>query len=281
MPKPSTTNKKGRIKMSKINRRSESSTNDGRIKALVEDMLINGTQGDTSKWRKAFKYLVRNRKMMKKIMEIDQNRAFEQYYMMGEDRTLIELSRRFGWEPNKLSRWRREFQWELKISERDELVGEILKVKAAKNVVIAKLEYSSIVNRVIREFVKNMDDYNKKVAEVNKRARKPEDMLPFKSLIYKAEDLERLVKLQLLLMGDVTERTESITIDKEQMIESQIAQDQETRELLKNLYQRTRSFTSQTKKIAIMDGGNGSGGREIDITEAIPEDEKEENQKVL
>jgi hypothetical protein len=263
-----------------MNRMNIKKTNagDSEINNLVQDMLVNGTDGDRTKWKRAFSVLRKDKKMMKKVLEIDSNKAFEKYYMLGPERSLTALSRVSNHELNKLSRWRRDFDWETKVAERDEMVGNILKAKAVTNVALIKIEYCGFINKLIRKMLEQMDEYNKRVEEVNKKAKTPKDMVNYKSLIYNAEDFERLIKLELLLRGESIDSKKTMEIsytDRETLIEEQIANDEETKVLLKNLYNRTTTYISNTKKLGetLKKIGNNGNGKEIDITEGVEDEE--------
>lgn len=237
----------------KLNRRRtnnrKGSEDDSEIKNLIDDLLVNGTGGDAEKWKRAFRYLKRDKRLMKTVMEIDNNKAFEVYYSLGEDRSLSKVSRMTNFNINKLVRWRKKFGWEKMIADRDNLVYDALKARAVTGVVKAKIDYSNIINKLIKEVIANMEDYNRKVAEVNKKAKNPKEMLPYKSLIYSAEDFERLVKLDLLMRGESTERKEVSIIDREGVLEEQIANDDTTKDLLKQLYRQSRNYQLMSKKI--------------------------------
>lgn len=237
----------------KLNRRRtnnrKGSEDDSEIKNLIDDLLVNGTGGDAEKWKRAFRYLKRDKRLMKTVMEIDNNKAFEVYYSLGEDRSLSKVSRMTNFNINKLVRWRKKFGWEKMIADRDNLVYDALKARAVTGVVKAKIDYSNIINKLIKEVITNMEDYNRKVAEVNKKAKNPKEMLPYKSLIYSAEDFERLVKLDLLMRGESTERKEVSIIDREGVLEEQIANDDTTKDLLKQLYRQSRNYQLMSKKI--------------------------------
>jgi hypothetical protein len=77
----------------KLNRKVGNATEANEIKALIDDMLINGTGGDRTKWKRAFKQLQKDKRLMKKILEVDENKAFEMYYMLGNERSLAAVSR--------------------------------------------------------------------------------------------------------------------------------------------------------------------------------------------
>jgi hypothetical protein len=78
----------------KLNRRMGATTEANEIKALIEDMLVNGTGGDRTKWKRAFGALQKDKKMMKQILQVDENKAFEMYYMLGNERSLAAVSRK-------------------------------------------------------------------------------------------------------------------------------------------------------------------------------------------
>jgi hypothetical protein len=261
------------------------------IDNLIQDMLVNGTGGDREKWKKTFRTLSKNKEWMKKILEIDCNKAFEQYYLLGEKRSLKRLSDVTNHDLNKLVRWRKKYDWEAKVMERDGLVRNILMAKSAGTIAAIKLQYSGIINHLVQDMIKNIDSYNKKVAEMNKNITDPKQLLNFKNLIYSADDFEKLIKLDLLLRGEATSRAEISIMDKESIVEKQIADDPETKELLKSLYNRNRTYLSTVKNklpsfaeirrnnsVAGTNGTAGTVGMEIDITPL--EEEEEENEAI-
>jgi hypothetical protein len=222
-------------------------------------------------------------------LKIDSSKAFEVYYALGEKRTLTQVSKETGQELNKLVRWRRKYQWEKQVAERDGLVYDVLKARAAGSVVRVKEEYSAIINKTVKDMISNLTEYNNKVAIVNKAAKTPKEMLPYKSLIYTAEDFERLVKLDLLLRGEATDRKEvavgSIK-EREDLIEDQIANDPEMKDLLRNLWHRNMSYAIENKKIGSLASGARARMKEeeetIDVTEeskALNEVEEEEDEE--
>ena len=219
------------------------------MQALIDDLLINGSKGDSNKWKKVFSTITKDKELMSKISSAEAARAFEEYYMMGEKRSLQALGKLTGHDKNKLGRWRKKYKWDIKVFERDVEVGTILKARTIKSVVSIKMEYSSMINKLIVDLIRNIEEYNEKVEKVNKKAITPKQLLPYKSLIANANDLEMLVKLDLLMRGEVTERKEQVINDKEKRIEETIVTDAETRDLLRQLYVRQGQFNRATKAI--------------------------------
>jgi len=222
------------------------------ISAQIEEIMqevehAEGKDG-ANRWKKAVNVLMHNKKAMADYCSAEQAKVFEQYYALGEGRTISQLSRVTGHSYARLDRWKRKYNWDMKIIKRDIEIAAILKAKTIDSIVNAKIDYSAIINQTIRDFIDNIREYNEKVRMVNRKAKHPKDLIPYKTLICNAGDFEKLVKLDLLMRGDATERKEEIVNQKIDIIEKQISEDDKTKALLKELYHRSREYAEVLKK---------------------------------
>ena len=234
------------------------------MKEVEEAKGMNGTE----RWKAAFKVLTKDKQAMTDYCSAEQSYVFEQYYALGENRTLKALAKKTGHTLLRLYKWRRKYNWESKVVKRDTEVAMVLRARSINTIVNVKIEYSSIIHTLVKEMIDNIHEYNDKVRTVNRKAKNPKDIIPYKTLIYSADDFEKLVKLDLLMRGDVTERTEKIVTENANLIEKQIAEDDETKALLKNLYNRNRQYITASKKLPVILPSNGNGyDKEYDVTQ--------------
>jgi hypothetical protein len=111
--------------------------------------------------------------------------AFEAYYAMGASRNLASLAGVCGVSEKSVKAWSREFDWQVRIEQRDMENAKRIQKATDDTVVAAKARYRKIVQTAIGDFVKNLKEGEVKVTSIM--------------------DLERLIKLDLLLMGEATE----------------------------------------------------------------------------
>ena len=118
-----------------------------------------------------------------------QKKAFEIYYMLGEKRSLRAVAEEIGRTERTVAGWSRSFNWVSRVTQRN--------IEDAKNrreeqintqLTDVRTKYRSIINNFMAQLSK--------------------DVLDGKIKIRNVQDFERLVKLDLLLMGEAVERTE-------------------------------------------------------------------------
>jgi hypothetical protein len=120
---------------------------------------------------------------------MEQKEGFEYYYSLGNDRNLQKVADEFEKAYRTIAEWSRQFNWQERVRERDDEVGEKLKEKSIDTVVEEKAKYRKIIKLAVTEFVKEMQNGNIK----------PQNIM----------DLERLIKLDLTLMGEPAEVSET------------------------------------------------------------------------
>lgn len=122
---------------------------------------------------------------------IQQREAFELYYSLGDSRTLEQVAEKIGKSTRTLYEWSRRFNWKERVEQYNIEVTKGLKDKTINAVVDEKANYRKIIKLAIMDFVARLQSGEVKVKSI--------------------ADLERLMKLDLTLMGEVSEITEATT----------------------------------------------------------------------
>ena len=120
-----------------------------------------------------------------------QREAFEIYYQMGDKRSLRAVAERVGRTERSVAGWSRTYNWVDRVSQReieehknDDVTDAIL-----AQTVASKTSYRIMINNLMR-------DVSRRIAR---------EELTVKTIL----DFERVVKLDLLLMGEATDRQEN------------------------------------------------------------------------
>jgi len=121
-----------------------------------------------------------------------QREAFEIYYQMGDKRSLRAVSEKIDRTERTVAGWSRAFSWVDRVSQRE---IEENKNNADNNSILAqtvdaKTKYRIMLNNLLAMASRKIASGELKIRNV--------------------QDLERVVKLDLLLMGESTEREEHI-----------------------------------------------------------------------
>lgn len=118
-----------------------------------------------------------------------QKRAFEMYYGLGDKRSLKAVAETIGRTERTVAGWSRSFNWVARVTQRN-IENAKNKQEEAINTQLTdvRTRYKVVINNLM--------------AELSQRVVKGE----FK--VKNITDFEKLVKLDLLLMGEATERTE-------------------------------------------------------------------------
>mgnify|MGYP000845557772 CR=1 FL=1 len=152
---------------------------------------------------------------------LKQKEAFELYYSLGDKRSLMSVARQCGVSERTVARWSKLFNWQERVEQRDIENARRLEEKTNETVVATKANYRKIIKAAIGRWVKRFQGGEIDVESV--------------------WDLERLVKLDLLLMGEPTDRSEHesrVTERHEYDIVQRIIADPEARELARRIYVR-------------------------------------------
>lgn len=125
--------------------------------------------------------------------------AFEFYYIMGDKRTLRAVAQEFTVSVQALARWNKDFDWQNRIKLRDRKIAEKVEKKTDDDIVKTKARYRKIIRLLI-------DKANEKIKDGTLN---PEDI----------QDVERMMKLDMLMLGEATERQAIIEIKMPEGIE--------------------------------------------------------------
>ena len=113
-----------------------------------------------------------------------QRKAFELYYGLGDKRSLRAVAETIGRTERTVAGWSRAFNWVARVPQRN--IENAQNSNEAK--ITAELTDVRTINNLMADFSKDIAQGKVKVKNIN--------------------DFERLVKLDMLLMGEATERVE-------------------------------------------------------------------------
>ena len=122
-----------------------------------------------------------------------QREAFEIYYSMGRSRSLRAVAERVDRTERTVAGWSRSYNWVDRCYQReieDAKKGEINKAALSAQTTDIKTRYRILLNNLIAKA-------NKSIADGS-------------LLIKNVQDLEKVIKLDLLLMGEAVERAEMV-----------------------------------------------------------------------
>ena len=114
--------------------------------------------------------------------------AFEYYYALGNDRNWEAVGKKFNRSPRTVASWGTKFDWQERIKLRDIEVSKKLVEHTTNAVVDEKAKYRKIIKLAMSKIIKELQEEDFRTKGI--------------------QDLERLVKLDLLLLGENTEKVE-------------------------------------------------------------------------
>lgn len=119
-----------------------------------------------------------------------QKEAFEIYYHLGDKRSLKQVAEKIERTERTVAGWSRSFNWVDRVKQREieDAVNEGTERLSAKTTDI-KVRYRILMNNLIAMASKKIADGSLSIRNIS--------------------DLERVVKLDLLLMGEATDRQDS------------------------------------------------------------------------
>jgi hypothetical protein len=131
--------------------------------------------------------------MAKKITgeTLRQREAFEFYYSLGDSRNLKKVAQEFGVSDRTVEIWSKKYGWQERVVQKNIEVGKLLSDRMNEEIVTEKARYRALIKVVINDVVSSLKE--------------KDGTIKVKSI----QDLERLIKLDLLLMGEATENTSS------------------------------------------------------------------------
>ena len=173
--------------------------------------------------------------------------AFEQYYVMGNDRSLAKLmSVKCPYGVRKLKtyeRWSKAFNWQERVEQRDIEIGRELPAKTNETVLDIKANYRaeikaqfSILKKMLNELIgKFKEDESKDNKGKDKKGIEIKDVTGLKDVL---GCYEKLIRMDLTLIGEVSEREEIALRDAEEKffneINSLVAREKKAKGLKRN-----------------------------------------------
>lgn len=114
--------------------------------------------------------------------------AFEYYYALGSARSLSKVAKQFKVAVQTVHRWNDRLNWQEKLEERDVEIAELLQAECKNEAVMSKLKYRKVIKKAMDQFIRSLLCGNVKIDSIS--------------------DFERLLKADLLLAGEATERSD-------------------------------------------------------------------------
>lgn len=119
-----------------------------------------------------------------------QRKAFELYYSLGDKRSLRAVAETIGRTERTVAGWSRAFNWVARVTQRNiEDAQNSKEAKITAELTDVRTKYRILINNLMADFSKDIAQGKVKIKNVN--------------------DYEKLVKLDMLLMGEATERVEA------------------------------------------------------------------------
>jgi len=169
--------------------------------------------------------------------------AFEYYYSLGEKRSITQVAQKVTVCRASVSRWSRFFHWQERVEQRDIEIGRELPAKTKETVLNTKANYRaeikaqfSILKKMLNELIEKFkEDEAKGNKGKDKKGIEIKDVTGLKDIM---GCYERLVKMDLTLMGEVSEREEITLRDAERKffdeINSLVAREKKAKSIKKN-----------------------------------------------
>jgi len=174
----------------------------------------------------------------------EQINAFQIYYDMGKERSLIKLVALTHRHNVTLAQWSKKWNWQERVKQKDIDVAKRVQEHLIVTGVQVKQHYQKKIHKLITKFFEYVDTCNKE-AELD-----PDNKKPY-ILIRNASDLDALVKLEMLLLNEPTSRTSLITNNKE--LEEFLSSNTEAREAIRTVY----NHMQKSKLKAVGEEGKG------------------------
>jgi hypothetical protein len=157
--------------------------------------------------------------------------AFEYFYSLGDSRSLRAVAEKFTISETSAKLWARSFGWDDRVTQRDIEAAKKLEKKTMTTVVNEKANYRKIIRAAVGDFVARLKEGQVKIETV--------------------AEFEKLVKLDLLLMGENTEKTEvtgAVNVneneEKKEIIRAIASDPESIKRIRENYRRRTREGVS-------------------------------------
>jgi len=143
--------------------------------------------------------------------------AFEYYYSLGENRGLRKVVQKFNITLTAVANWSKAFHWQERVEQRDIEIGRELPAKTNETVLNTKANYRaeikaqfSILKKMLNELIKKFKD---------NQGIKIKDITGLKDVL---GCYEKLIRMDLTLMGEVSEGEEIALRDADERLFNKI-----------------------------------------------------------
>lgn len=87
----------------------------------------------------------------------EQKQAFEEYFLMADDRSFRRLAKSMNKGVTTISNWSRWFNWQERIEERERQVDKIVEARANKTMAELRIEQARKIDAVMERFWENVE----------------------------------------------------------------------------------------------------------------------------
>ena len=138
-----------------------------------------------------------------KTETLNHREAFDYYYSLGVSRSINQVAVKFNKSERTIHNWAKAFNWQKRIEQRDIEIANRLEEKTNEIIVDEKAKYREEIKQYM-QFIRGImiasqEKIKKKEISINESSDMNSLMLAY----------ERLLKLDLLLMGEATDRSEN------------------------------------------------------------------------
>jgi len=142
-------------------------------------------------------------------------KAFDYYYLLGDKRSIQKVCLKYAVSTAAVKKWSIAFNWQVRVHQKDIEIAKKLEKKVDDIIVNTKADYRrdiksayGIIKAIINTAIANVKDKDGNlIKKLIPKIRNVEDTK--KSI----ESMEKLIKADLLLMGEASDRTEHKILD--------------------------------------------------------------------
>lgn len=143
--------------------------------------------------------------------------AFEHYYSQGPERTYGDTARTFKVSRSAIYQWATKYDWHNRIRERNKRLVDELDKKCILDAIATRFKYKKQIEGLLDTFFRSIKKDQ--------------------SIIKSIDDMERLVRLSLLLVGQSLEQKgEEVVLEKQSILFKGLENNTEAQGALKQLY---------------------------------------------
>lgn len=192
--------------------------------------------------------------------------AYEDYYQAGENRSYEKIAVKYKVTTQTIYNWSKRYGWKQRIEERNLKFSKKLEETTDAQAIGIRMKYSNELGKMVRDFLAYVEEMKRRyqqrlreyrIAKKKLDALKDEEKEAFRKanaqelvqpepfvVIKNVQDIEKIVKLQMLMLGETAAagekdgKVEGMT--KEERIEQLMKADKSVRELIAEAWRKTR-----------------------------------------